>query len=217
VRPCRLLGSGWCDPPTGRKHGLRLTVMTLDPSTAILKFERSHEGVDMSQAVVHNRHQSARTGARRRPDVVWPRGTVGDARALFRIVGRAARVQTYEVALMASLAATVPLHLAGDRFDAGVSAPAKSHSAPTGRRVLLVHGLGGTKSSSSFLARTLTARGLTVDAITYSPFGTSVKQVRRPARVKVEWLLSQTGADKLLWSDTAWAVSSSRRPSQAAA
>ncbi|MDT5070988.1 MAG: triacylglycerol lipase [Mycobacterium sp.] len=151
----------------------------------------------MSQAVVHNRHQSARVGARRRPDVVWPRGAVGDARALFRIVGRAALVQTYEVALMASLAATVPLHLAGDRFDAGVSAPPKSHSAPTTRPVLLVHGLGGTKSSWSFLARTLTARGMTVDAITYSPFGTSVEQVADRLAVKVEWLLSQTGADKL--------------------
>jgi triacylglycerol lipase len=151
----------------------------------------------MSQAVVHNRHQSARVGARRRPDVVWPRGAVGDARALFRIVGRAALVQTYEVALMASLAATVPLHLAGALTPASKWSPAKSHSAPTTRPVLLVHGLGGTKSSWSFLARTLTARGMTVDAITYSPFGTSVEQVADRLAVKVEWLLSQTGADKL--------------------
>ncbi|MDT5049800.1 MAG: triacylglycerol lipase [Mycobacterium sp.] len=151
----------------------------------------------MSQALVHNRHQSARVGARRRRDVAWPLGAIGGARTLFRIVGRAALVQTYEVALMASLAATVPLHLAGDRFDAGVSAPAKSHSAPTARPVLLVHGLGGTKSSWSFLARTLTARGLTVDAITYSPFGTSVEQVADRLAIKVERLLSQTGADKV--------------------
>jgi triacylglycerol lipase len=151
----------------------------------------------MSQALVHNRHPSARVAARRRPDVVSPLGAIGGARTLFRIVGRAALVQTYEVALMASLAATVPLHLAGDRFDAGVRAPAKSHSAPTARPVLLVHGLGGTKSSWSLLARTLTARGLTVDAITYSPFGTSVEQVADRLAVKVERLLSQTGADKV--------------------
>ena len=75
--------------------------------------------------------------------MVWPRGAIGGARTLFRIVGRAALVQTYEVALMASLAATVPLHLAGDSFDAGVTAPAKSHSAPAARPVLLVPGLGG--------------------------------------------------------------------------
>jgi pimeloyl-ACP methyl ester carboxylesterase len=151
----------------------------------------------MSQAVVHNRHQSARVGARRRPDVVWPLGAIGGARALFRIVGRAALVQTYEVALMASLAATVPLHLAGNRVGARVSAPAESHSTSTARPVLLVHGLGGTKSSWSFLARTLTARGLTVDAITYSPFGTSVEQVADRLAVKVVRLLSQTGADKV--------------------
>jgi pimeloyl-ACP methyl ester carboxylesterase len=128
---------------------------------------------------------------------VWPLGAIGGAHTLFRIVGRAALVQTYEVALMASLAATVPLHLAGDRFEAGVSAPAKPHSAPTARPVLLVHGLGGTKSSWSFLARTLTARGLIVDAITYSPFGTSVEQVADRLAVRVERLLSQTGADKV--------------------
>jgi triacylglycerol lipase len=151
----------------------------------------------MSQAAIDNRHQPARVGARRQRDVVWPLGGIGGARTLFRIVGRAALVQTYEVALMASLAATVPLHLAGDRFDAGLSAPAKSHSAPTARPVLLVHGLGGTKSSWSFLAQTLTARGLTVDAITYSPFGTSVEQVADRLAVKVERLLSQTGAHKV--------------------
>ena len=150
----------------------------------------------MSQAV-HNRHQRARVAARSQRHVGWPLGAIGGARTLFRIVGRAALVQTYEVALMASLAATVPLHFVGDRFDAEESAPVKSHSAPAARPVLLVHGLGGTKSSWSFLARTLTARGLTVDAITYSPFGTSVEQVADRLAVKVERLLSQTGADKV--------------------
>src|SRR3954451_15455773 len=151
----------------------------------------------MSQAVVHNRHQSAGVGARRRRDVAWPAGAIGNGRTLFRIVGPAALVQTFGVALMASLAATGPVHLAGGRFDAEESAPAKSHSAPAARPVLLVHGLGGTKSSWSFLARTLTARGLTVDAITYSPFGTSVEHVADRLAVKVERLLSHTGADKV--------------------
>jgi triacylglycerol lipase len=38
---------------------------------------------------------------------------------------------------------------------------------------------------------------LTVDAITYSPFGTSIEQLADRLAVKVERLLSQTGADKV--------------------
>jgi len=129
---------------------------------------------------------------------VMPRlSPVGGTRTLARMVGRAAIVQAYEVGLMASLAATVPLHLAGDRFDPAVGAPVHSNTAPTARPVLLVHGLGGTKSSWSFLARTLSARGLTVDAITYTPFGTSVEQLADRLVVEVERLLSQTGAGKV--------------------
>src|SRR5258707_3922796 len=56
--------------------------------------------------------------------------------------------------------------------------PGAQRRAPDpARPVPLLHGLGGTKSSWSFLARTLRARGLTVDAITYSPFGTSIEQL----------------------------------------
>ena len=75
--------------------------------------------------------------------------------------------------------------------------PVQAHPAPTARPVLLVHGFGGTKSSWSYLARTLSASGLTVDAITYTPFGTSVEQLADRLAVEVERLLSQTGADKV--------------------
>jgi hypothetical protein len=63
--------------------------------------------------------------------------------------------------------------------------------------VLLVHGFGGTKSNWSFIARTLSAQGLTVDAMTYTPFATSVEQLADRLVVEVERLLSQTGADKV--------------------
>jgi triacylglycerol lipase len=43
------------------------------------------------------------------------------------------------------------------------------------------------------LARNLIARGVTVDAIIYAPFGTSVEQLA----VEVERLLCQTGADQV--------------------
>ena len=63
--------------------------------------------------------------------------------------------------------------------------------------MLLVHGFGGTKSSWSFLARSLSARGLTVDAITYTPFGTSVEQLADRLEVEVDRLLAKAGADKV--------------------
>src|SRR6266436_10401408 len=77
----------------------------------------------------------------------------------------------------ASVVATAPLHRAGGGLDPafGTSPPVQAHTAHTARPVLLVHGFGGTKSSWSLLARTLRARGLTVEAITYTPFGTSVE------------------------------------------
>jgi triacylglycerol lipase len=153
----------------------------------------------MSQPQIDGRRPSAPVGARIPRDVMPPRlGRIGCARKLIRTIGRAAIVQAYEVGLMASLAATAPLHLAGG-FDAasGALPPVQAHTAPTARPVLLVHGFGGTKSSWSFIARTLSAQGLTVDAMTYTPFGTSVEQLADRLVVEVERLLSQTGADKL--------------------
>jgi triacylglycerol lipase len=150
----------------------------------------------MLQAQAHKSYPSATVELRRRRDVV-PLSPIGSARMLLRMVGRAAIVQAYEVGLMASLAATAPLHLADDRFDPADDAPVHAHIAPGGRPVVLVHGLGGTKSNWSFLAQALTARGLIVDAITYPPFGTSVERIADRLAVEVDRLLSQTGADKV--------------------
>jgi triacylglycerol esterase/lipase EstA (alpha/beta hydrolase family) len=115
------------------------------------------------------------------------------------MIGHAAMVQAYEMALMASVAAKAPLLLIGSAFDQADAemAPAQAHKAPAARPVLLVHGFGGTKSSWSLLARVLRAQGLTVDAITYPPFGASVEQLADQLVAEVERLLSQTGADKV--------------------
>ena len=63
--------------------------------------------------------------------------------------------------------------------------------------MLLVHGFGGTKSSWSLLAQALSARGLTVEAVTYTPIGTSVEQLADRLVVEVDRMLSQTGSDKV--------------------
>ena len=138
-------------------------------------------------------------GAQKRRDMMSPLAPIPRARKLVRTIGRAAVVQAYEVGLMASLVAKAPLHLAGDGFDPAFGAlpPVQAHTAHTARPVLLVHGFGGTKSSWSFLARTLRARGLRVEALTYTPFGTSVEQLADRLAVEVERMLSQTGADKV--------------------
>ena len=152
----------------------------------------------MSQPQTNKRHHSARAGARRGRDVTSPLGPIGGARTLVRMIGRAARVQAYEVGLMAALVAMAPLRLASDRFEpaVGTLSPVKAPGS-TACPVLLVHGFGGTKSSWSFLARSLSARGLTVDAITYTPFGTSVEQLADRLEVEVDRLLAETGAEKV--------------------
>ncbi len=110
----------------------------------------------MSQAQIDRTHQSAWvSGSRKRADVKsWPR-PIGGARTAVQVIRRAAMVQAYEVALIASFAARAPLHLVGGGFDParGVVPPVQAHTAPTARPVLLVHGFGGTKSSWSLLAR----------------------------------------------------------------
>ena len=153
----------------------------------------------MAQAQITRRHQSARVGgAQRRRGVIAPPGPLGGALSLVQMIGRAAMVQAHEVRLLASLAVMAPLHLAGGSAPAfGGLSSVQARTSPAVRPVLLVHGFGGTKSSWSFLARTLRARGLTVDAITYSPFGTSVEQLADRLAVEVERMLSQTGADKV--------------------
>jgi triacylglycerol lipase len=108
-------------------------------------------------------------------------------------------VQASELGLMASSVKTTPLHLAGVGTRPTFVAPQRlqAHPAPKMRPVLLVHGFGGAKSSWYFIARTLAAKGLTVDAIAYTPFGTSVEQLADRLAVEVERMLSQTGADKV--------------------
>lgn len=152
----------------------------------------------MSQAQII-RHPAPVRGTRGRQDVMSPRGPIGSARALVRRIGRAAMVQASEVGLMASVLATAPLHLfvgGSDRAYGGLP-PVQADPAATARPVLLVHGFGGTKSIWNHLARTLSARGVTFDAITYPSFGTSVEQLADRLAVEVGRMLSQTGADKV--------------------
>jgi triacylglycerol lipase len=128
-----------------------------------------------------------------------PLRVLENARAVVRIVGRAATVHAYEVGSLASTAAMASLRLVGGGFDppGSVSPHTKSHAAPTARPVLLVHGFGGTKSSWSVIAQALRDRGISVDTITYSPLGNSVEQLADELVAAVEMTLSQTGADKV--------------------
>jgi triacylglycerol lipase len=154
----------------------------------------------MSQAETNARHRSApRSRQQGRVNMTSARSPIAGATALGLRIGRAAIVQAYEMGRMVSVAATVPGHLFGRRPDpeyVGLQ-PVRAHTAPTARPVLLVHGLGGTKSSWSHLAKTLSARGLTFDAVTYAPFGTSVERLADRLAVDVERTLAQTGADKV--------------------
>ncbi|MCW2767478.1 MAG: PGAP1-like protein [Nocardioides sp.] len=70
-------------------------------------------------------------------------------------------------------------------------------TVPTARPVLLVHGLGGLTSGWFTLASALHAQGVTVAAISYRPFGTSVEQLAELLAGKVAELLTETGADKV--------------------
>ena len=68
-------------------------------------------------------------------------------------------------------------------------AAGESPTAPTTRPVLLVHGFAGTTSSWSLVAHTLRARGLTVEAMSYPPLGTSVEQLAEQLVAEVETIL----------------------------
>jgi triacylglycerol lipase len=69
--------------------------------------------------------------------------------------------------------------------------------ARSSRPVLLVHGYGGRKSGWFALTRALKAEGVTVHAMSYSSFGTSVEQVAEQLEARVARLRSETGADKV--------------------
>jgi triacylglycerol lipase len=154
----------------------------------------------MSQAQIERTRQAAPVSDdRRRPAVKSTRGRVGSAGALVGAIGRAAMVHASEAALMASLAAKVPIRAVGSGLDSarGPLPPSQPQTAFPAPPVLLVHGFCGTKSSWSLVARTLNARGLTCDAITYAPFGASVEQLADRLVAEVERILARTGADKV--------------------
>jgi pimeloyl-ACP methyl ester carboxylesterase len=113
-------------------------------------------------------------------------------------VARAAIVQAHEAAMLLSLAATAPVRLfrGGPQSSDKVSPQAKAHAASM-RPVLLVHGLGGAKSSWSLVAQALSDRDATVDAISYAPVGSSVERLADRLVVEVERMLTRTGADKV--------------------
>ena len=127
------------------------------------------------------------------------RWAFGDARKLVGVVRRIAKVQASEVALMASFAAKAPLQLVGASAQLARCPlpPARRHTEPLARPVLLVHGFCGTQSSWSLVARTLSDRGLTVDAIAYTPFGTSVGRLADRLVAEVNRILSETRSDKV--------------------
>ena len=157
-------------------------------------------GLDMSHAQMEERHQSVPVpDAPRRRGAMSPPGLFGGAGTLVRTIGRAGMVQAYELGQLASLVKSPSLRLVGDGTDPAFVAlqRVQAHSATSTRPVLLVHGFGGTKSSWYFVERALAAKGMTVDAITYTPFGTSVEQLADRLAVEVELMLSQTGADKV--------------------
>src|SRR4029077_13779212 len=138
-------------------------------------------------------------GSCRHSGLTTPLRVLSGARAAVRTVGRAAMVQANEAAMLMSAAAMTPLRLVAGGFDgaSGSSPPVKASTASTTRPVLLVHGFAGTKSSWSLVAHTLSARGLTVEAMSYPPLGTSVEQLAERLVAEVERILRRTGADKV--------------------
>ena len=127
------------------------------------------------------------------------RGAHGSGRAAVQMVRRAAMGHWHEAALLMSGAATAPLRLFGGGYKSAssMSPHAKAHAASRTCPVLLVHGWGGRKSHWSLVAQTLSARDLTVDAISYAPLGTSVEQLADQLVIDIERTLSRTAADKV--------------------
>jgi triacylglycerol lipase len=121
------------------------------------------------------------------------------ARVAVQAVARAAVVHANEAAMLMSVVARAPLRMVGGRGESASnrSPHLKAHTAPATRPVLLVHGLAGTKSSWSLVAQTLSARGLTVDAIAYAPLGTSMERLADQLVAEAQTILSRTGADKV--------------------
>jgi triacylglycerol lipase len=138
-------------------------------------------------------------GSRRRTDLMVALQALAGARAAVQAVARAAVVHANEVAMLMSVVAQAPLRMVGGGGESASDRPPhlKARTAPTTRPVLLVHGLAGTKSSWTLVAQTLSARGLTVDAIAYPPVGTSVERLADQLVAEVQTILHRTGADKV--------------------
>ncbi len=137
-------------------------------------------------------------GPRGRTDTRARRRRIGLARETFRSAARVAMAQAHEAALLLSVPATAPARLVRGEFGSVDGVPPRTDSsAATTTPVLLVHGFGGAKSSWSSVARALTAKGLTVDAMSYAPAGNTVEQLADKLIGHVERMLSRTGADKV--------------------
>jgi triacylglycerol lipase len=152
----------------------------------------------MSQAQPTIREPARVRSSQRRTDMTARLRGGGAARAAVQMVAHAAMVQAQEAAMLLSAAAAAPLRLVGSDYESAdsMSPQAQAHAAPT-RPVLLVHGFGGAKSSWSLVAQALSARGLTVDAMSYAPLGHSVEHLADELVTEVEKLLARTGAPKV--------------------
>src|SRR5208337_2847932 len=152
----------------------------------------------MSQAQPTIRQPARVRSSQRRTDMTARLRGVGGARAAVQMVARAAMVQAHETAMLLSAAATAPLRLVRSNYESAdsVSPEASTQAAPT-HPVLLVHGFGGAKSSWSLVAQALSAEGLIVDAMTYTPLGNSVEQLADRLVAQVEKMLARTGAPKV--------------------
>ena len=189
--------------------------MTPDPPTAIIKVIRVTRQRGRTCRNCSEGTKERVCGSRRHSGLTTRLRVMSGASAAVRTVGRAAMVQANEAAMLLSAAAMTPLRLVGGGFDgaSGSSAPVKAPTTSTTRPVLLVHGLAGTKSSWSLVAHALNARGLTVEAMSYPPLGTSVEQLAEQLVAEVERISCEPVQTRCIWSDTVWAVLSSPKPS----
>ena len=152
----------------------------------------------MSQAQWTTREPArARISRTRMDTTVQPRGLSG-ARTALKVAARAARVHAQEAALVLSMPAMAPVRrVRGDYESENTVLPLAEAGAASARPVLLVHGFGGTKSSWTLVTQALSARGVSVDVMTYAPLGNSVDQLAEKLIVQVEKTLSRTGAKKV--------------------
>jgi triacylglycerol lipase len=173
--------SGPGNPPSSKRHGSRRGSEMSKPRST-----RSRQG----EQVCDSPRRGELTAAMR--VLVGARGAVQTA-------ARAAIVHATEVFMMMSAVVTTSRRLVGGGLEpaSGLSSRMNPCTAPTTCPVVLVHGLCGSRSSWSAVAQTLSARGMTVDAVAYSPLGPSVAQLADQLVAEVEMILSRTGAAKV--------------------